>query len=99
MKRALPFVIIFAVLVAAVVAALHFNRSTGQTHVVTPATNVSSSPQASPLVNTAVVDAPGAIPPHALGDPNARVTLEEFGDFQCPPCGMLHPVLKTMEGE
>jgi protein-disulfide isomerase len=27
------------------------------------------------------------------------VTLEEFGDFQCPPCGLFHPVLKTMEKE
>lgn len=27
------------------------------------------------------------------------MTLEEFGDFQCPPCGMLHPVLQTMEHE
>ncbi|PWT79991.1 MAG: disulfide bond formation protein DsbA [Acidobacteria bacterium] len=42
---------------------------------------------------------PGAVPPHAQGPENAPVTLEEFGDFQCPPCGMLHPVLKQMEGE
>jgi protein-disulfide isomerase len=42
---------------------------------------------------------PGADPPHALGPANAPVTLEEFGDFQCPPCGLLHPVLKTMEKE
>jgi protein-disulfide isomerase len=27
------------------------------------------------------------------------VTLEEFGDFQCPTCGLLHPVLKDMEKE
>ena len=42
---------------------------------------------------------PGADPPHAEGPANAPVTIEEFGDFQCPPCAMLHPVLKEMEKE
>jgi protein-disulfide isomerase len=44
--------------------------------------------------------APGAEPPRARGGsaPGA-VTLEEFADFQCPPCGRLHPELKKIEGE
>src|SRR6266550_1161506 len=25
------------------------------------------------------------------------VTLEEFGDYQCPPCGQLHPTLKQLK--
>jgi protein-disulfide isomerase len=25
------------------------------------------------------------------------VTLEEFGDYQCPPCGELHPTLKQLK--
>jgi protein-disulfide isomerase len=25
------------------------------------------------------------------------VTLEEFGDYQCPPCGGLHPLLKQVK--
>src|ERR1700693_2221427 len=36
---------------------------------------------------------------HILGNPDAPVTLEEFGDFQCPPCGILHPELKMIERE
>jgi protein-disulfide isomerase len=27
------------------------------------------------------------------------VTIDEYGDYQCPPCGGLHPVLKTLKGE
>ena len=27
------------------------------------------------------------------------VTLEEFGDYQCPPCGQLHPILKKLKQE
>lgn len=41
----------------------------------------------------------GAQPPHTLGPVDARVKIEEFGDFQCPSCGTLHPVLKKLESE
>ncbi|HKO98516.1 MAG TPA: thioredoxin domain-containing protein [Pyrinomonadaceae bacterium] len=27
------------------------------------------------------------------------VTLEEFGDYQCPPCAQLHPALKSLKKE
>ncbi len=30
---------------------------------------------------------------------NTVVTLEEFGDYQCPPCGQLHPTLKRLKQE
>lgn len=36
---------------------------------------------------------------HALGPANAPVTLEEFGDFQCPPCGKLAPQVEELERE
>lgn len=31
--------------------------------------------------------------------PGVVVTLEEFGDYQCPPCGALHPTLKKLQQE
>lgn len=33
---------------------------------------------------------------HILGPANATVTLEEFGDFQCPPCGALSEPLNQL---
>ncbi|PYK92846.1 MAG: disulfide bond formation protein DsbA [Verrucomicrobia bacterium] len=34
---------------------------------------------------------------HVRGPANAAVTLEEFGDFQCPPCGALEGPLRQIE--
>ncbi|MDQ2974115.1 MAG: thioredoxin domain-containing protein [Acidobacteriota bacterium] len=96
MKRILPFVLIAAVLGAALVTAWYLKQSTSPTPAAGP------GPQATTPASTptpAGPAEPGADPPHAIGPPSAPVTLEEFGDFECPPCGMLHPVLKTMEHE
>src|SRR6185295_17376844 len=101
MKRTLPFVIIAAVLLGGVATAMYFQRSTAEppTPTPTPAPPTSTAT----ATNTASTPAPlpeaGADPPHVTGGANARVKLEEFGDFQCPPCGMLHPVLKNLEAE
>jgi protein-disulfide isomerase len=40
-------------------------------------------------------------PDNARKKPSADtvVTLEEFGDYQCPPCGQLHPTLKKLKQE
>jgi protein-disulfide isomerase len=34
---------------------------------------------------------------HARGDTNAPVTLEEFGDFQCPPCAAVSGQIHQLE--
>jgi protein-disulfide isomerase len=42
---------------------------------------------------------PDAGLPHFRGGASARVTIEEFGDFQCIPCGNLFPKLKKVEAD
>lgn len=105
MKRILPLVIIVAVLGVALGAGWYMTRpsvnSAGEDRsevVPSPAAN-SAAASASPVAKTPSSGNPGAEPPHAIGPKDAPVTLEEFGDFECPPCGLLHPVLKTMEKE
>ncbi len=36
---------------------------------------------------------------HVKGGENAKVTVVEFSDFQCPACGAMYPVLKRIESE
>jgi protein-disulfide isomerase len=50
-----------------------------------------------PGLQVASTAKPGAQPPHVRGDPNAPVTLEEFGDFECVPCFILWPALRNLE--
>lgn len=36
---------------------------------------------------------------HQQGNPNAPVTLVEYGDYQCPHCGKAYPVVKKLQEE
>jgi protein-disulfide isomerase len=33
---------------------------------------------------------------HIKGNPDATVTMTEYGDFQCPACGQFHPIVKSV---
>ena len=36
---------------------------------------------------------------HIHLDQRTHLQVEEFGDFECPPCGLLHPILLKMHQE
>lgn len=86
MKRYLPFAIIAIVLCSAIVVAALLLRSPRQS-----SSGMSGRPTAGPQ--------PGANPPRSKGKAEAPVTIEEFGDLQCPPCAALNPELHTIEKE
>jgi protein-disulfide isomerase len=101
MKRILPFLIILGVLGAALGAGLYLTRSgdsRGPANTSSAANTNTATVSSTPAPKVSNSN-PGAQPPHAIGPEDAPVTLEEFGDFECPPCSLLHPVLKTMEKE
>ena len=98
MKRILPFIIILAVLGVAVGSVVYMTRKPASTAANQ---NQSQAPSAtpSPTLGPVKTGVPGADPPHTVGPANAPVRLEEFGDFECPPCGAFHPIVKQMKEE
>lgn len=92
MKRLLPFAIIVLALGGALLLVMYFRQSADWT-----ARKPTQSPSAKQNQPNSVKL--GADPPHALGAVDAPVLIEEFGDFECPPCGLLHPILKSMKAE
>lgn len=98
MKRILPFLIILLVLGIAIGSGWYLTRVTPGSPASSPAP--SSQPLSNAQTRPAIIKGiPGSEPPHTLGPANAPIQLEEFGDFQCPPCGMFHPILEQMHEE
>jgi protein-disulfide isomerase len=91
MKRYLPFAIIITVFLIAVGSGALLFRVKQQR--IEAARLAAEAAAAKGLLLRTL----GAEPPHVRGGAAAPVTLEEFGDFECRPCGDLSAVLEKVE--
>jgi protein-disulfide isomerase len=95
-KSPLPFIIIGVVLVGVTAAVVLLSRSStssssGSTdNAAAPTNSAMQTPQ------PRMAAQPGAPKPYSRGTQTARVTVEEFSDFQCPACGVLEPGLRRV---
>jgi len=74
MKRYLPFVIVLGVALTTLGSGTLLYRAKRQ--------QLKNIPESESVLAKTNTDSA-----HIRGNPDAPVTLEEFGDFQCPPCG------------
>jgi protein-disulfide isomerase len=83
MKTYRPLLIIAIVLIVSVIGGVVFLRSR---QITDSAGNHQPASEVSP-------ETAKKVPADTV------VTLEEFGDYQCPPCGELHPTLKRLKSQ
>ena len=83
MRRSLPFIIVIAVALGAIGAGTYLYRA---------------KKGANPPLQITKTDSPspGEVV-HSVGPESALLTIEEFGDFQCPPCGKLSEPLNAIQ--
>jgi predicted RNA-binding Zn-ribbon protein involved in translation (DUF1610 family) len=86
MRRYLPFVVVTAVGLLAVGTGTLLYRSKRPTALAIPR-------------NSSAPETAGSESIQVRGEANAPVTLEEFSDFQCPPCGKTAGVIRRLEQE
>ena len=101
MKRSLPFIIILVVLALAVAGGYwlvrrNSARNDASTTLALPAQNSPSAANNSIQSNADASSGPITKPNVKVSSP---VEVEEYGDYQCPPCGILYPELKKIEDE
>src|SRR5260370_38427195 len=86
MKRYLPFIIVVVVALVALASGTVLYRAKRPSILTIPKSALVSG-------------SGGADSIHIRGPASAPVTIEEFGDFQCPPCGKLSDPINQLERE
>jgi protein-disulfide isomerase len=84
MKRYLPFLIVIVVAAAAIGGGAALYRAKRPRTLTIPKERSPSAAAESGKV-------------HILGPADAPITLQEFGDFQCPPCGKLSEPINQLQ--
>lgn len=97
-SSSLPIVIIGLVLVAVVAGGWYFYQNSKPAAAVKPANaaNANRAKNDSSALQAYQTAPPGAAPANMLGSPTATVTVEEFADFQCPTCAVVHGKMKEI---
>jgi protein-disulfide isomerase len=83
MKRFAPFIIVALVALLAIGGGVYFYRAK---RAANPPLKISKETGNETKEST-----------HALGPAEATLTLEEYGDFQCPPCGKLSEPINQLQ--
>jgi protein-disulfide isomerase len=98
MKKFLPFAIIIIVLAAAIGGSFVLLKNRGGATANPNSTFATTPPSSSsPAANQSPNETAGLTRPKVKV--SSPVVIEEYGDYQCPPCGQLYPELKAIESE
>jgi len=101
MRRYLPLIVIGIVLVGAAATMLFLLRR-GSSGAGANSSFVTPGPPTPSGTSTASSNQPSSDSAASV-KPNVKVSspvvVEEYGDYQCPPCGLLYPELKKIESE
>src|SRR3979411_634525 len=85
MRRYLPFLIVVLVGIVAVASGTVLSRA--------------NSPPLLTISQQLTAKKSDTASQHVRGNPDAPITVEEFGDYQCPPCGTLAEPINELEKE
>lgn len=97
-----PIIIIGAIFLATIAGIYMISSSGGDEANTNTASTTNTGGNNTTPASTAVAgyNSPstpkGAVPANMKGAENSPVVVEEFADFQCPTCGVVHPKMKEL---